>query len=86
MCFGRNILYLQNQSDSVMRIFTEKSLKLYADLHPEAKTALQDWIKKVKQAQWKSYNDIKQTFNSVDYVGNQRYVFLISGEMIIAWW
>ena len=31
-----------------MRIFTEKPLKIYADLHPEAKTALQDWIKKVK--------------------------------------
>ena len=57
-----------------MRIFTEKPLKLYADSHPEAKTALQDWIKKVRQAQWKSFADIKQTFNSVDYVGNQRYV------------
>ena len=54
MCFGRNILYLQNQSGFVMRIFTEKPLKLYDDLYPEAKTALQDWIKKVKQAQWKS--------------------------------
>ena len=63
-----------------MRIFTEKPLKIYADLHPESKTALQDWIKKVKQAQWHNLNDIKQTFNSVDYIGNQRYVFNIKGN------
>ena len=65
---------------SVMRIFTEKPLKIYADLHPEAKTVLQDWIKKVKQAQWNNLNDIRQTFNSVDYIGNQRYVFNIKGN------
>lgn len=63
-----------------MRIFTEKPLKLYADRHPEVRTALQDWIQKVKQAKWKSFTDIKQTFNSVDYVGNQRYVFNIKGN------
>ena len=63
-----------------MRIFTEKPLKIYAELHPEAKTALQDWIKKVKQAQWHNLNDIRQTFNSVDYIGNQRYVFNIKGN------
>lgn len=27
-----------------MRIFTEKPLKQYADSHPEARTAIQDWI------------------------------------------
>ena len=42
--------------------------------------ALQDWIMKVKQAQWHSLKDIRQTFNSVDYVGNQRYVFNIKGN------
>lgn len=63
-----------------MRIFTEKPLKLYAENHPEAKTALQDWICKVKSAKWNSFSDIKETFNSVDYVGNQRYVFNIKGN------
>ena len=63
-----------------MRIFTEKPLKEYAERHPEAKTAIQDWIKKVKESQWNSLADIKYTFNSVDYVGNQRYVFNIKGN------
>lgn len=63
-----------------MRIFTEKPLKEYANRHPEAKTAIQDWIKKVKESKWNSLVDMRQTFNSVDYVGNQRYVFNIKGN------
>lgn len=63
-----------------MRIFTEKPLKLFAECHPEAKTAIQEWIKKVKDARLQTFADIKQTFNSVDYVGNQRYVFNIKGN------
>lgn len=63
-----------------MRIFTEKPLKLYAEAHPESKSAIQDWIKKVKQSRWQNFSDIKKTFNSVDYVGNQHYVFNIKGN------
>ena len=64
----------------MMRIFTEKPLKQYADIHPEAKSAIQDWVKIVKESNWSTLADIKQTFNSVDYVGNQRYVFNIKGN------
>lgn len=63
-----------------MRIFTEKPLKEYGDKHPEAQSAIQDWVKKVKKAQWNNFFDIRQSFNSVDYVGNQRYVFNIKGN------
>ena len=63
-----------------MRIFTEKPLKEYAERHPEAKTAIQDWVKKVRECSWHSLSDIRQTFNSVDYVGNQHYVFNIKGN------
>ena len=63
-----------------MRIFTEKPLRDYAEVHPDARTALQDWVRKVKNAEWQSLADIKQTFNSVDYVGNQHYVFNIRGN------
>lgn len=63
-----------------MRIFTEKTINEYARLNPQSKTALQDWVKKVKKAEWTCFADIKKTFNSVDYVGNQRYVFNIKGN------
>lgn len=63
-----------------MRIFTEKTINEYAKTHPQSKTALQDWVKKVRKAEWTCLADIKKTFNSVDYVGNQRYVFNIKGN------
>lgn len=63
-----------------MRIITEKKLTDYADAHPDARTALQEWIKIVKKSTWTCFADIKKTFNSVDCVGNQHYVFNIKGN------
>lgn len=63
-----------------MRIFTEQRLKEYADEHPDARVALQEWTEIVKRSQWMCFADIKNTFNSADYIGNQRYVFNIKGN------
>ena len=57
-----------------MRIFTEQTIKEYAERHPESKVALQDWVQKVKKSEWRCFADIKKTFNSVDNVGNQHDV------------
>jgi len=42
--------------------------------------ALRSWYKKTMKAEWKSFADIKLTFNSTDYVGNDRFVFDIKGN------
>lgn len=63
-----------------MRIFTEQALKEYSITHPQAKTALQEWVTIVKKSSWTCFADIKKTFNSVDSIGNQRYVFNIKGN------
>jgi mRNA interferase HigB len=63
-----------------MRIFTEQRLKEYAEAHPESKVALQDWVATVKKSHWTCFADIKNTYNSVDSVGNQHYVFNIKGN------
>lgn len=63
-----------------MRIFTEKALKEFAETQPDAKVALQEWASIVKKSKWTSFADIKNTFNSMDAVGNQRYVFNIKGN------
>lgn len=39
-----------------------------------------DWYKKTEKADWSCLADIKQTFNSVDYAGNDRFVFNIKGN------
>ncbi len=48
--------------------------------HADADVALRDWYKRTTKANWKNFADIKQTFNTVDYVGNDRYVFDIKGN------
>lgn len=63
-----------------MRIFTEQTLKEYIEKNPEATTALQEWVSMVKNADWSCFADIKRCCNSVDSVGNQRYVFNIRGN------
>lgn len=63
-----------------MRIITEEPLKTFITLHPDVKTALQDWVKTVKAAKWSNFADVKNTYNTADYVGNQHYVFNIKGN------
>ena len=52
----------------------------YYTEHADAKTALEEWYTKTKNASWTCFSDIKETFNSVDAVGNQHYVFDIRGN------
>ena len=63
-----------------MRIISHRTISEYGKQHANAKTALDSWYKTTKIAVWKDFQDIKTTFNSVDYVGNQRYVFNIKGN------
>ena len=63
-----------------MRIFTEQTLKEYISKNPQSKVALQEWTTIVKKSKWECFADVKATFNSVDNVGNQHYVFNIKGN------
>jgi len=74
------LLSLQRILKIIMRIFTEQRLKEYAEEHSESKVALQDWVSTVKKSKWTCFADIKKTYNNVDSVGNQRYVFNIKGN------
>jgi mRNA interferase HigB len=63
-----------------VRIFTEQRLKESAEKDPESKIALQDWDSTVKKSNWTCFADIKKTYNNVDSIGNQRYIFNIKGN------
>lgn len=63
-----------------MRIISERTIRLYYEKNPKAKTALEEWVMIVRRADWRCFADIKSTFNSVDYIGNQHYVFNIKGN------
>jgi mRNA interferase HigB len=63
-----------------MLVVGYKKLTDFAKKHADAAPALEAWYKKTCEAQWRSLIDIKNMFNSVDYVGNKRYVFNIKGN------
>lgn len=63
-----------------MRIITFKRINEFSETHADAEIPLRLWYSVSSKREWKSLNDIKKDFNSVDYVGNQRFVFNIKGN------
>jgi mRNA interferase HigB len=63
-----------------MVIISKTILNEFGLEHSDVIEALNDWYKIVKDSDWNTFHDIKQTFNSVDSVGNDRYVFDIKGN------
>lgn len=63
-----------------MRIIAKRALVEFYTKEPKSRVALEDWYEKTKKAEWSCFADIKKTFNSVDSVGNQHYVFNIHGN------
>ena len=45
-----------------------------------AKDALLKWYYETAISDWENFGDVKQTFNSVDSVGSDRFVFNIGGN------
>ncbi len=63
-----------------MVVISKSKLTEFGRDHGDAVEALNEWWEKTKMADWASLRDIKGRFNSVDYVGNDRYVFNIKGK------
>jgi len=63
-----------------MRIISFSKLRNFFEEDPKAEIPLKMWFKKVQKAEWNNFYDMKNSFNSVDSVGNQRFIFNISGN------
>ena len=63
-----------------MRIVTYKRILDFSKKYPQSKIALTDWYYRVSRKEWNNLADIKLDFNSVDYIGNSRFVFNIKGN------
>ncbi len=61
-------------------IMTYKKIEQFINQYPDAEDALNNWYKIAKRADWSSFHEMKHSFNSVDAVGNDRYVFNIRGN------
>ena len=65
-----------------MVLISVKVLKEFWEQNPDSKSALQKWAAEVKEADWNSFSDVRNHFNSADYVGNGRVVFNIKGNQL----
>lgn len=65
-----------------MRIVSHKSIKDYYTIpgREDSRVALERWYELAEKARWNNLADMKIDFPSVDYVGNQHYVFNIRGN------
>ena len=63
-----------------MRIVSFNRIKEFSSLHTDAEIPLCKWFHVTEGNSWNNLNDIRNTFSSADYVGNDRYVFNIKGN------
>ena len=64
----------------LMRIISEKTLRTFWQIHPDAEQALRTWAILVGRANWRTPEDIKRDFASASFLANNRVVFNIRGN------
>lgn len=62
-----------------MHIISKKKVVEFIEKHPPSKGSLESWYKIVSKNDYKSTNELKKHFGSVDYVDGL-FVFNISGN------
>lgn len=63
-----------------MVIISKAKLSSFYEKETKAKEVLLQWYHISSISDWGGFHDIKQTFNSVDNIGNDRYVFNVGGN------
>ena len=63
-----------------MVIITKAKIIEFYTTEPKAKESMLQWYHITALSNWNDYHSIKETFNSVDNVGNDRYVFNVGGS------
>ena len=63
-----------------MRVISKKTIETYYEAHPDCRGALLAWYERITATEWADFNHLKRGFPSVDFVGNNHYVFNIRGN------
>ena len=66
-----------------MHVISRKALREFYEKHPDAEVSLDAWFRAASKGSFNHLAELKQTFNSVDYVnvgGNGFYVFNMGGN------
>lgn len=63
-----------------MNVISKKTLILFYENHPQAKTPLEVWHCDVRKAQWESPDQIRREYSSASFLRDNRVVFNIKGN------
>ncbi len=81
---SQKVNYLNALSYFYMKVhlIKEKTIEDFVSGHASGKSSFEDWMFKIKNANWNEPNDLKKTFNSVDLLGrgSNRAVFNVGGN------
>ena len=64
-----------------MHVVSRKAIRLFAESHPDARVPLDRWYRVARRADWRSFADVKLSFNTADFVAS-RVVFDIGGNKV----
>ncbi|ERM81120.1 hypothetical protein P872_20605 [Rhodonellum psychrophilum GCM71 = DSM 17998] len=62
------------------RIFAKSTLRAYWEKHPETEQYLKTWYDTAIDADWKTPNDVKQSYANASILKDSRIVFNIKGN------
>lgn len=62
-----------------MKIISNRALRAFAAVHPQAEAPLQGWRRVIEKNQFANWAELKCTFNAIDKVG-ELVVFDIGGN------
>lgn len=62
-----------------MKLISNKALRDFAVVHPDAEALLQDFRRLIEHGSFRNFAELRTTFRSVDKVG-ERFVFNIGGN------
>lgn len=63
-----------------MILIGRKIIVEFGRCHPHSRNPLSTWEKVIKQTNYQSFNELKRTFPSVDYVSHRYTIFDIGGN------
>ncbi|MDA3979546.1 type II toxin-antitoxin system HigB family toxin [Gallibacterium sp. AGMB14963] len=63
-----------------MKILGKEMLYDYIRFHPNARSSIEDWILVMESVEFKSPQDIKNQFSSVDFLPKNHCIFNINGN------
>jgi mRNA interferase HigB len=63
-----------------MVVISYGTLREFYEEYPDSEDALNNWYRATLAADWSNFHEMKTIFNSVDAVGNDRFVFSIRGN------